>query len=592
MKFLELLVEGRADDFKSKFSKKFSQQQIDQLIYNVAPKYLDWVGKNVDAINFEENAAKAVEAVKVFDKISTNLPITDLNQYKTLDQLLNAITTYQNRERRSIKRVEGGNVIYDDGKIFVVNPLTYQSSCYYGTGTKWCTAGLSEKYFKDYNEDGKLFYFLDRTKPTSDPLYKVAILRKFNGDMTYWDAKDDKFTSGWILGTDKYKKIMSAIDEYLNKEYAAQIKIFSDAALAKKEKERLERVRVQQILNGHREEAQERREDNEWELGPNCPDEGLKAHALLNWLVDNENVEVLTNEDRIEIQRLKDEIERLDNEYDNGEEVNIELLNQKGELEDELAEFDDKIDVYNILPDEYDHYGLTRFIVIDAGLDDNHYAVGTDGETQRACEEYLEGLIDDIGVDGFGPQANSILEDNIDADYVRRDAYDMFYDFVHESPESYFDDSQRNLSDDQEDQISILRRKISQNEDLISKMEDMLTDEDSGVDEDEIKDKISELQDENSEMEDEITDIENDPEGDFPEDLMEEKIDKLADSAERDPIDWIKEYGMNISHYVDEKGVIRDFIDIDGYGHTLNTYDGSADEVYVQNVLYYVMRVD
>ena len=51
--------------------------------------------------------------------------------------------------------------------------------------------------------------------------------------------------------------------------------------MAKKEKERLERVRIAQINRQKEEAAEERRLDDEWELGPNCPDEGLRAHALL-----------------------------------------------------------------------------------------------------------------------------------------------------------------------------------------------------------------------------------------------------------------------------------------------------------------------
>ena len=107
----------------------------------------------------------------------------------------------------------------------------------------------------------------------------------------------------------------------MGKEYAEQIKIYSDKEEAKKEKERLERLRIQRELQNKRNEAEERRLDGEWELGPDCPTEGLKAHALLDWLVDNGDVELMTNEDRVEINRLESEIERLQTEYDNDEDM-------------------------------------------------------------------------------------------------------------------------------------------------------------------------------------------------------------------------------------------------------------------------------
>jgi hypothetical protein len=591
MKFLELMLEGRVDDFKSKFSKKFSQEQLDSIVKDVIPKYLDWAGKNLDAINFDENFTKLVEALNRFEIISTNLPITDLYSYKNLSELIEAITAYQNRIRRDVNRVEGGNVVYDDGSLFVVNPLTYKSSCYYGAGTKWCTAGLSEKYFTDYNEDGKLFYFIDRTKPTSDPFYKVALLKKFNGDTFYFDAKDAKFTTGWIIGSKKHYEIMSLIDDYLNKEYAGQIKIFTDAALAKKEKERLERVRLQRILNGQRAEAQGRREDNEWELGPNCPDEGLKAHALLEWLSDNNEAEVKTAEDRIEIQRLKDEIERLESEYDNSEDVRTDLLDEKEILEDELDELENKIDIYNIIPDG-EYYDTTKFIVIDANLEDREYAVGTDNEMLSSCRDSVQNNIDDIGLNNMGEGVKNLLQYNIDEDRVRDEISEYYGYDARENPDVYLNDEDRELSDKQQEEISLLKRKIAQTEELISNLDDLLNDEDSNVDEDEIKEKISELEDIISEANDEISDIEESPDGDFPEDLINDKVDELVEREMRDPLEYLTEHGFNLENYVNVDGVIDDIIEADGYGHTLNFYDGNADEVTIQNETYYVMRIN
>ena len=43
---------------------------------------------------------------------------------------------------------------------------------------------------------------------------------------------------------------------------------------------------------------------------------------------------------------------------------------------------------------------------------------------------------------------------------------------------------------------------------------------------------------------------------------------------------------------IDKDEFIQDVIDTDGYGHTINSYDGSADEVTIQDQLFYVMRID
>ena len=584
MDFIKLIQEGRVDDFRNKYTQKFGGENISKIISAVPQKYLDWVGKNLDAINFEEGLQKLSQGIQKFDKISTNLPITDLYQYRNVGQLLSALSEYEGRQRREVKKVEGGNVVYDDGRFFVVNPLTHESSCYYGKGTKWCTAAETDSNFKKYNQDGKLFYILDRTLPTNDPLYKVALLRKFDGDKTYYDAKDETVKSGWIYNTNKLKEILSTIDDYLNTEYAEQIKIYSDKEAAKKEKERLERLRIQRILQQRREEADDRRLDNEWALGPDCPEEGLKAHALLDWLESNNDVEVMTNEDRTQISFLKSEIERLQTEYDNDEEVRQDLLDEISDLEDELSELEQKIDVYNIIPTG-EFYDTTQFEVIDSPVSDREYAVGTEEEMKSSAYDYVEQLIDDIGYRGFN---ESFAKDYIDEEAVLSYAEDLFDQDVRDNPESYIDEDKRMLSDTQEEQIEIKKHQIIQLEFMIQRFEDEM----DGDNDDDLQERIDELNEKIEELNDEITEIEENPEGDFPEDEIESVIEDRVSDVKYDITSFMEQFGLEWEYYMDKDGFIEGVIDADGYGHTLNSYDGSADETKVQDQWFYVMRIN
>ena len=577
MDFIKLIQEGRVDDFRNKYTQKFGGENISKIISAVPQKYLDWVGKNLDAINFEEGLQKLSQGLQKFDKVSTNLPITDLYQYKNVGQLLSALSEYEGRQRREVKKVEGGNVVYDDGRFFVVNPLTHESSCYYGKGTKWCTAAETDSHFKKYNEDGKLFYILDRTLPTNDPLYKVALLRKFDGDKSYYDAKDETVKSGWIYNTNKLNEILSSIDEYLHTEYAQQIKTFSDKEAAKKEKIRLEKLRIQRILDERREEADERRLDNEWELGPDCPEEGLKAHALLDWLVDNNDVEALDNEDRTQISFLKSEIERLQREYDNDEDVRQDLLDEISDLEDELSELEQKIDVYNIVPTG-EFYDTTQFEVIDSPVSDREYAVGTEEEMKSSAYDYVDQLIDDIGYRGFN---ENFAKSYIDEDAVISYAEDLFDQDVRDNPDSYLDDEDRMLSDKQEEKIEQLKMRILQLESMIQRFEDEM----DGENDDDLQERIEE-------MNDEITEEKENPDGDFPEDLIENAIQNRVSDVKYDITNFMEDFGLQWEYYINKDEFIEGVIDADGYGHTLNGYDGNADEIEVQNQLFYVMRIN
>ena len=584
MDFVKLIQEGRVDDFKSKYGKKFGEK-TNEIISNIPHKFLDWVGKNLDNINIEENLQKTIQGLKKFEKISSNLPITDLYQYKSLGQLLSALSEYEQRLRRKVKPVNGGNVVYDDGRYFIVNPLTLDSSCYYGRGTKWCTAAASNSQFSRYNDDGKLFYILDRTLPTSDIHYKVALLKKFDGDKTFYDAQDSVIKGGWLWNSNKLKEMLDTIDTYMGKEYAEQIKIYSDKEAAKKEKERLERLRIQRELQNKRNEAEERRLDGEWELGPDCPDEGLKAHALLRWLVDNGDVEVMTNEDRVEINRLESEIERLQTEYDNDEDVRTDLLDEISDLEDELTELKNKIDVYYITPDG-EFYDTSQFEVIDADLYGREYAVGTEREMETSAYDRVDNLIDDIGYEGF---SKGFAEDYIDTEEVVEYARQFYEDDVRESPESYLNEEDRMLSDEQSDEITTLKTRITELESRVERLESQL---DGGEDDDDIQYDIDELNEKIEEYNERITEIEDSPEGDFPEELIDDVVEDRLSDVRRNPEDFIKEWGLDMDNFINKRDFIQGVIDADGYGHTLNSYDGNAEEIKVQDKWFYVMRIN
>ena len=584
MDLLNLIQEGRVEDFKNKYGQKFSPEMISKIVSEITPKFLQWVGKVIDGVNFNDNFIKLDNALKKFEKISTNLPKTDINQYQTLEELVTAITNYEEKSRRNIRKVQGGNVVYEDGKYFVVNPLNHEASCYYGKGTKWCTAAATDTQFKKYNEDGKLFYIIDKTKPTNDPYYKVALLRKFDGDKIYYDSKDETIKNGWILGTETLNKILNNVTGYLQQEFAEQVKIFSDKESARKEKQRLERIREQQRVQSLRNDAQERRDENEWALDDNIPEEGLKAHALLKYLVYNEGINVLDNNDRADIQRIQDEIERLNQEYDDAEDPRTDLLDEISSLEDELDNYSYYIDIYHISP-AGQFYDTTEFEVIDSSVSNNKYAVGDDGEMQSSCYEYVEQLIDDIGYEGF---SKGFALQFLDTDAIVSYAEDFYNDDVRNEPSAYFDDSERMLSDEQEEEIEILKKRIENIERTIEHLEEQM----DGENDDRIQEKIDELTQVSEEHSAEIEEIEEDPQGDFPEDLIEDKVDDFVSDVKRDPEYFMESWGLSWSEYIDKNEFIEGVIEADGYGHTLNSYDGNADEFYVGDKLFYVMRID
>ncbi len=114
--------------------------------------------------------------LKKFVSIGPNLQIKDINQYKTFAELYSAIQEYETRIRRTVKSVDGADIVFENDQFTVVAPLTTSASCYYGAGTKWCTTMKDNtSYFDNYTKNANLYYIIVKKKKVSDRFYKIAL---------------------------------------------------------------------------------------------------------------------------------------------------------------------------------------------------------------------------------------------------------------------------------------------------------------------------------------------------------------------------------------------------------------------------------
>jgi hypothetical protein len=587
MKFIKLIFEGREDDFKATYVNKFSPEKLDAIInmVNEVPngsKFLTFLGRvlpNTISQGLIDETVKPV--LKKFVAIGPNLEIKDINQYKTFAELNTAIQKYENRIRRSVETIEGADLVYEDDTFTVIAPLTTKASCYYGAGTKWCTASSADNtHFNNYMKDGKLFYILDKTKPTSDRFYKVALLKKFEGDESYFDAPDEKFTNGWIMGTNKLARIKEQIDSYIKEKYAKELEIWGDKEKAAIERKRLARVEQQRIENDLIESANQRREDDVWSLDNlSQGDMGSCAHALFNFLISEGTIEEKTAEDKSEITRIENEITRLQAEYDNDEEVRGDLLDEISELEDELTELDAKMDVYNMLPTG--DYVLKEFTTTEF---QGRWKVGDSDDTEREAVRYVKDMLDDVGYDGYN---ESFVMEHFDDDSFRVYLKDFFEEDVYNNPEVYLDDSDKELSRSQEARIVELKQMVSN----LESERDSLDDEDEDY-----SDEYDRIGDEIDEANNEIEEIENDPDGEYDEYKLDSIVADKISEHRYDAKDFYENYlgGGDFSEWATSNGFINedDFaqavVDADGYGTVLNNYDGSEENVSFEGETYYI----
>ena len=227
-----LIVEGRKEDLRKKYTEKFKEypENLDFIlgISDLADtnfKYADFVLKNTNPNASSQEVEHIVDLVKDFDRFQPSLEIKDINKYDVY-KLVTAIDkhreTSKTQQKKSIDPSDAKK-LYEDDNLLIVKPLTYESSCKYGSGTRWCTTS-TQSHFKNYTEDGQsLYYVILKKFDISNKFYKIAIHMKPNLE-TWYDATDeimsDREKEVFNLGAPKViQTIRKNYEESLNKKY-------------------------------------------------------------------------------------------------------------------------------------------------------------------------------------------------------------------------------------------------------------------------------------------------------------------------------------------------------------------------------------
>ena len=285
---------------------------------------------------------------------------------------------------------------------------------------------------------------------------------------------------------------------------------------------------------GDEQEAEKRRINNEWSLGPNCPEVGLLAHALYEFLISS------------------------------------------GEVDE------DNFDVYNLIP-EGDEYSMRIFGIINSDIDDRKYLVGDSEDTKYAAIKSTEDLLEDTGIDHF---KNSDLEDHLDMEGIISYFEDMISDDAWNYPEGYLEDKDKMLSSDQKNIIELKELKIQKLKSFIESIEEKNTDKSR------IKNKVEELNDIIDDLKLEILSIKEDPQGDYPDHLIQQSIEDRMEEIKSNPLDYAEDWGLNFKDYIDMESLAEYVVETDGYGVGLARYDGEENEEYILGKLYYIFRID
>lgn len=344
------------------------------------------------------------------------------------------------------------------------------------------------------------------------------------------------------------------------------------------------RIREIKIRNQKLSDAKDRREQRDFELEANT-EESNCARALFDDLIYNENLdedEYLDDEGENRLLQLYTILDNLNDKRQEYEEQGLdtdEIDTDEESTQDEIDELESRFSIYHLIPSG-EHYELTRFEIIGYGdFEGMEYAVGDYEDAERSAIKSISNLIDDTGIDNY---PEWVIENSIDSDKVEDYARSLYDDDVRESPDSYFNESDYELSSEQEEEKERLEAQLAELEEKQNNLEHEIEEpEDYSKAYDEVQEQIDEI-------ESMIEDIEpNEP----SEEQIEDKIEELVDQALRDPISWLKDFGYSLKDFVDEDEMVKNIFDTDGL-ETLAHYDGSYDTQNVNGTEFYIFRLD
>jgi DNA repair exonuclease SbcCD ATPase subunit len=334
-------------------------------------------------------------------------------------------------------------------------------------------------------------------------------------------------------------------------------------------------------------EAESRREDDEWNV-ETTDYEGLAANALFEYLVNENEIDVMTPEEAEELREKETRLEELEGRFAETTDTEEEdrLRDEISDLESEVEELREKnADVYNIYPISRGGK-LRHFDIIGIpSLKDREYAVCSEDYIESVALEYAKDSIDSVGIENF---SEHFIERCIDEDEVADYAREFFEDDVRENPEAYFNSDDFDFSDSQNREREQLQDKINV---LRQKLDNLETEqrEDEGERYDELQEMIEEVESEIDETQEELDDMT--PEGEPTAAMIDSVVEDRLDDVRRDPLNFIKDFGLDMKNFIDEDKAAQEYVDSDGYG-IISGYDGNYDTIEIQGKDYYIFRTN
>jgi hypothetical protein len=183
------------------------------------------------------------EAMKNIDYVISNrkrLPKKDFSNYNSYEELFQDLTQINKTKLDDdITEFYRGDIKNgDDLLVFAAN--TWESSCKYGAGSKWCTTSRTNSSdWERHNNTGTEFFWVFRNKPQDDPNHKFSFHIKIDGDTDWCNAINNCQAK---IPDDSYPKQHPKFIEIIEK-----LKEFNESRGLKEKREKLKTLEERNI---------------------------------------------------------------------------------------------------------------------------------------------------------------------------------------------------------------------------------------------------------------------------------------------------------------------------------------------------------
>lgn len=145
-------------------------------------EYVQWLAKQfVAGTKFEDIISRGPTALARFAEMKKRRQLSgqqaDINRL-TFSQVEDIAAAYKPKEPEAEKGRGQAKLYYEDAQMRIIIPQDQEAACYYGQGTKWCTAATNNNMFASYSQSSPLYIILPKQPSYTGQKYQFSFSAK------------------------------------------------------------------------------------------------------------------------------------------------------------------------------------------------------------------------------------------------------------------------------------------------------------------------------------------------------------------------------------------------------------------------------